>query len=181
MPFRFATWCIRRMVPAMMLRPNSGLSWATHHGRTWFFISHLSQISFRIFWHFGLLFSEAKSPCDAPPRKCIPRPSQFRICLPFSQPVFVCHNRHTHHSCGRDDTHSGLSLHCYSLDRPHQDLPISEINWYRSTGQAFWMTCKIKFPLGKSSFNWWLKSVSVSKKKAISRRSLPSFLSSCCC
>ena len=41
MPFRLETMCIRRMVPAMMLRPNSGVSWDFHHRRTKFFISHV--------------------------------------------------------------------------------------------------------------------------------------------
>ena len=41
MPFRLETMCIRRMVPATMLRPNSGVSWDFHHRRTKFFISHV--------------------------------------------------------------------------------------------------------------------------------------------
>ena len=41
MPFRLETMCIRRMVPATMLRRNSGVSWDFHHRRTKFFISHV--------------------------------------------------------------------------------------------------------------------------------------------
>ena len=41
MPFRLETMCIRRMVPATILRPNSGVSWDFHHRRTKFFISHV--------------------------------------------------------------------------------------------------------------------------------------------
>ena len=41
MPFRLETMCIRRMVPATMLRPNSGVSWDFHHRRTKLFISHV--------------------------------------------------------------------------------------------------------------------------------------------
>ena len=35
------TMRIRHMVPATMLRPNSGVSWDFHHRRTKFFISHV--------------------------------------------------------------------------------------------------------------------------------------------
>ena len=41
MLFRWETMCIRRMVPATILRPNSGVSWDFHHRHTKFFISHV--------------------------------------------------------------------------------------------------------------------------------------------
>ena len=41
MSFRLKTMRIRRIVPATMLRPNSGVSWDFHYRRTKFFISHV--------------------------------------------------------------------------------------------------------------------------------------------
>ena len=66
-----------------MIRPNSGVSWVIHHRQMWFFISHQSQVSFRIFWHFELLCFEAKSPCWRAPVE-----NGFRD---FLNHVHVCH------------------------------------------------------------------------------------------
>ena len=110
MTFRLETMCIRRMVPATILRPNSGVSWDFHHRRTKFFISHVWSPPKNIlsyFWNQNPHVVGSLHRWQSIPFLCQKH-------LPSLQLACGDQNHRELHSTGMDDTDSDVFLHCCS-------------------------------------------------------------------
>ena len=152
---------MRRMVPATILLPNSGVSWDFDHRRTKFFISHVSSLPKSIlcpvtsFWNQNLHVVGSL-------RRWAPTPFLCKKHLPSLQIACTDQNHREYHSVGMGDTHTNLFHHCCSSDTPHQCLQISKMTSYPSIELLSWMTSDSPHALSvywdgfTSPAEWWL-------------------------
>ena len=131
MPFRLETMCIRRMVPATMLRPNSGVSWDFHHRRTKFFISHVWSPPKNILCPVTFFWNQNPHVVGSLHR-WQPIPFLCQKHLPSLQLACADQNHRELHSVGMDDTRTDLFRHCCSWDTPHQCSQFSKMTLYPS-------------------------------------------------
>ena len=119
MPFRLETMCTRRMVPATMLRPNSGVSWDFHHRRTKFLISHVWSPPKNILCPVTFFWNQNPHVVGSPHR-WQPISFPFQKHLPSLQLACADQNHRELHFVGMDDTDDDVFRHCCSWNTPHQ-------------------------------------------------------------
>ena len=121
----------RRMVPATMLRWNSGVSWDFHHRRTKFFISHVWSPPKNILCPVTFFWNQNPHVVGSPHR-WQPISFPFQKHLPSLQLACADQNHYELHSVGMDGTRTDLFRHCCSWDTPHQCSQFSKMTLYPS-------------------------------------------------
>ena len=131
MSFRLETMCIRRMVPATMLRWNSGChETSTTAARSSSFLMY--EVPLRIFYVQLLFFWNQNPHVVGSSHRWQPISFPCQKHLRSLQLACADQNHYELHSVGMDDTRTDLLRHCRSWDTPHQCSQFSKMTLYPS-------------------------------------------------